>query len=156
MDAGYIVLVFLIGFIALMILWLVYGLSPVALLRSVFTGDMSILDMSSEAPDRTSSDAGSRQVEPVKITDTHQLEPNEPAVLEPPRDPLIISHKMSKKELTILLAAQKDGDGAYRFSANKIAEFIGGTSAEVKGWVAEVRGKREPAAATLRRPANGW
>lgn len=109
-----------------------------------------------QQPDRTGSSAGSRRVEPVKIPDASQLEPDEPAVREPPVDPLIISHKMSRKELTIVLAAQKDEGGAYRFSANKIAEFVGGTSAEAKGWVADVRGRKEPAANTLQRPANGW
>jgi hypothetical protein len=109
-----------------------------------------------QQPDRASSAGGSRRVEPVKIPDAPQVEPDEPAVSEPPTDPLVISHKMGRKELTILLAAQRDDVGQYRFSANKIAEFVGGTSAEVKGWVADVRGRKEPAANTLRRPANGW
>lgn len=108
------------------------------------------------APIRPSSDTSSQRVEPAKIADTPQPEPDAPAMYEPPSDPLIISHKMSKKELTILLAVQKDDEGGYRFSANKIAEFVGGTSAEVKGWVAEVRGKREPASNSLRRPTGGW
>lgn len=106
--------------------------------------------------DRPSSASGSQWVEPVKIPDTSQAEPIELPVRDPPDEPVFYSHKMSRKELTILLAAQRDGEGQYRFSANKIAEFVGGTGAEVKGWVADVRGRKEPAAATLRRPANGW
>lgn len=106
--------------------------------------------------DRPSSPSGSQWVEPQKIIDTYQAEPIDPLVREPPSDPLIISHKMGRKELTILLAAQKDEDGGYRFSANKIADFVGGTGAEVKGWVADVRGRKEPAARSLQRPANGW
>lgn len=118
--------------------------------------DHFVVSRTSPEPDETGSMAGSERVEPLEILDTSQFKPRAPAVLEPPADPLIISHKMSKKELTILLAVQRDGDGAYRFSANRIADFVGGTSAEVKGWVAEVRGRREPAASSLRRPANGW
>lgn len=108
--------------------------------------------------DRTSSEPPARRVEPGRIADTSQVEPIDPPVRDPSPAPLIIAHKMSRKDLTLLLAVQKNDDGAYRWSANKIAEFIGGTSAEVKGWVAEVRGKKESAAAanTLRRPANGW
>lgn len=106
--------------------------------------------------DRPSSHPSSSWVEPAKIPETYQLEPSAPAVLEPAHEPAPVSHNMTKKELTILLAVQKDSDGAYRFSANKIAEFVGGTSAEVKGWVADVRGKREPASSSMRRPANGW
>lgn len=106
--------------------------------------------------DRPSSAASSQRVDPPKTPGTSQPEPSDLAVLGPSRDPFIISHNMTKKELTILLAVQRDGDGAYRFSANRIAEFVGGTSAEVKGWVAEVRGRREPASSTMYRPTNGW
>lgn len=109
-----------------------------------------------EDDDRTSSIAPVQRVEPQKTIEAYQAEPREPSQDVPPADPLIISHKMSRKELTILLAAQKTDEGAYRWSANKIADFVGGTSAEVKGWVADVRGRKEPAATSLRRPANGW
>lgn len=109
-----------------------------------------------EEDDRPGSIVPVQRVEPQKTPETYQPEPSELSVREPARDPLIISHNMSRKELTILLAAQKTDEGAYRWSANKIAEFVGGTAAEVKGWVADVRGKREPAAHSLRRPANGW
>lgn len=164
MDAGYVVLICLIGFIALMILWTVAGISPIGILRLAFGSGVSVNrsqpimvpSTEMEKADRTSSPGGSRWVAPVEIAETHQFKPTKPVVYDPAHDPSVISHKMSRKELTILLAVQKDEDGAYRFSANKIAEFVGGTSAEIKGWVAEVRGRREPASNSLRRPTGGW
>lgn len=119
-------------------------------------GDIMSLGQAGSIPDRPSSNGGSLRVEPAQIAETYQVEPSAPPICAPLIAPPPISHNMSKKELTILLAVQKDSDGQYRYSANRIAGFIGGTSAEVKGWVAEVRGKKESPANTLRRPEGGW
>lgn len=140
--------------ISLGLSYLLGGTGPV---KSSDDGARDIMTKAQEAaPDRPSAAASSQWGEPPKIPETNQPEPNEPAVREPPDDPIIISHKMTKKELTVLLAVQKDDEGAYRFSANQIAGFVGGTSAETKGWVAEVRGTRERAPNTMRRPVGGW
>lgn len=40
MDSGYLLLILLLGFIALMVLWGVGGISPIALLRLAFGGDV--------------------------------------------------------------------------------------------------------------------
>lgn len=94
----------------------------------------------------------------------HQVEPGEPAEIEPaaePSAPALNGH-LSRAEIIALLAVQKNGQGDYAFSANKITDFVGGTAAEVKKQIAEIRDKSKPAEATaergprLRRPAEGW
>lgn len=112
---------------------------------------------------RTGSADGSQLPNHPHAPDTYQVEPPEPVSCEPVREPPAISHKMSRKELTVVLAVQKDSDGSYRFSANKIAEFVGGTRQETLDLIAEARGTKAPeptpvatAASTLRRPAGGW
>lgn len=65
---------------------------------------------------------------------------------------------MEPLNLADLLAVQRDEDGEYRYSANKIAEFVGGTRADVLARIASHRPK-PPAKKTeahLDRPANGW
>lgn len=61
-----------------------------------------------------------------------------------------------------MLAIQRAEDGSYRHSANDITKFIGGTAADVKDVIREVREGPAPKAEppqpskTLQRPANGW
>lgn len=98
----------------------------------------------------------------------HQVEPSEPAENEPASEPteLTVSAHLSRPDLIALLAVQKNDDGSYRFSSNQITGFVGGTAAEVKKQIAEIREKPAPVAPpapdasargkSLRRPAEGW
>lgn len=62
-----------------------------------------------------------------------------------------ISHKMSDVDLIAVLTVQKDERGGYRFSANKIADFVGGTRADV---LAQIRVIREPSPPVQYQPLN--
>lgn len=68
----------------------------------------------------------------------NQLEPLEPGGIEPPRAALTLH--MSREEEIAVLAVQRNADGSYRHSANKITELMGGTAADVKKQIAEIRG----------------
>lgn len=56
------------------------------------------------------------------------------------------------------LATLKDSAGKYRFSANKIADLVGGTRADVLAEIAAHRPRPASPKANrrLERPANGW
>lgn len=104
--------------------------------------------------------------EPLPVrAQTHQIEPVEPAKNEPVREPaaIAITARLERAELITLLAVQKNADGGYTFSSNKITEFVGGTASEVKAQIAMIRNPTAPKPAaqnergkTLRRPAEGW
>lgn len=66
-------------------------------------------------------------------------------------EPPIISHKMTDVELIAVLTVQKDERGGYRFSANKIADFVGGTRADV---LAEIKAIRNPSSSARYHPLN--
>lgn len=94
----------------------------------------------------------------------HQVELGEPAKNEPPEEPPTptVNEHMNRAEIIALLAVQKKADGAYVYSSNQITAFVGGTAAEVKKQIAELRDQpksTEPAperGKSLRRPAEGW
>jgi len=98
----------------------------------------------------------------------HQVEPSEPAENKPASEPneLTVNAHLSRPDLIALLAVQKNDDGSYRFSSNQITGFVGGTAAEVKKQIADIREKPAPVAPpapdasargkSLRRPAEGW
>lgn len=76
-----------------------------------------------------------------------------------------ISARLEKRELITLLAVQKNADGGYTYSANKIRDFVGGTASEVYALIREIRGEDKAATpepkthakgARLERPAEGW
>jgi hypothetical protein len=108
---------------------------------------------------RTGTDAGSiGSLEPVRAQ-SHQLEPDSSLLYEPVPD-LPSLHRMSRAEEIAMLTVQRNDDGGYRHSANKIAELMGGTAADVKGQVAAIRGPAKPAeppaSARVVRPVDGW
>lgn len=66
---------------------------------------------------------------------------------------------LSRLEVLTLLAVQKTPDGDYLYSANKIAELVGGARQPTLDQIAVVRGtrKEEPSARSrLDRPEKGW
>ena len=88
----------------------------------------------------------------------NQLEPDFDSVREPAHEPSTL-RSLTRTEEIALLAVQRNDDGSYRHSANKICELMGGTAAEVKAQVAAIRGPAKPVqapGAPLKRPANGW
>lgn len=102
----------------------------------------------------TGSDAGSAGAGDPARGQQHQLEPVEPGENEPPP----ITRQLGKEEMIVLLAVQRNDDGGYKWSANKIAAFVGGTEAPVKATIATVRGTKDAPkpGAPLKRPVNGW
>lgn len=76
----------------------------------------------------------------------------------PAREPA--SLHMSRDTEIAWLTVQRNDDGSYRHSANKIAQFMGGTESVVKAQVAAIRAKKEPDAAPpsarAERPPQGW
>ena len=107
--------------------------------------------------------------EPVAVRgQQNQVEPVEPAKIEPLDEPapVAISAQLNQTELIAVLAVQKNAAGGYRYSANQITGFIGGTAADVKKIIADIRTPPkvepppEPAqperGKSLRRPAEGW
>jgi len=66
---------------------------------------------------------------------------------------------MSRDAEIAWLTVQRNDDGTYRHSANKIAAFMGGTESVVKAQVAAIRAKKEvaaPVSARAERPPQGW
>lgn len=96
--------------------------------------------------------------EPIAVlADTHQPEPVEPSVIEPASEPIRL-RQLPRHDLIVLLAVQRKEDGEYLFSANQITTFVGGTAANVKTLIAEVRAEKQEQRppGRLERPANGW
>lgn len=108
---------------------------------------------------RTGADAGLTGLPDLGLPHQNQIEPSEPAKNEPAREPTTLRN-MTRVEEIAVLAVQRNDDGSYRHSANKITELMGGTAADVKAQVAAIRGPTKPASAPLaartERPANGW
>lgn len=74
------------------------------------------------------------------VPDTYQANHRAETTAAPPQ--IDISRTMSQRELAVLLALQRDTTGAWRWSANQIAAFVGGTRADVLRLVGEARGER--------------
>lgn len=118
--------------------------------------------MSSDDPVRADERTGSDAIftgssDPVRAHQ-NRLEPDFEAVLEPEREPPTLRN-LTRAEEIALLAVQRNDDGTYRHSANKICELMGGTASEIKAQVATIRGPAKPKAAPgspLKRPLNGW
>lgn len=95
----------------------------------------------------------------IRTPDANHLEPEEPAVREPAREPINL-RQLPKQDLIVLLAVQRDEEEKYIYSSNDITKFVGGTAADVKALIAAVRAEKpiEQAARLghLPRPANGW
>ncbi len=88
----------------------------------------------------------------------NQVEPVEPAPVEPVREPVIL-HNLSKEATIAMLAVQKDGDGKYRYSKNQIAAFVGGTKADILRTIdlyREPKPEQPRPLGRVERPANGW
>lgn len=117
-------------------------------------GEEEITSTTGSMPLRTGTEpAGSPLVRPD--TDAERTSSNEENDLSPS-----ISHKMTTPDLVVLLAVQKDEHGEYRWSANKIVEFVGGTRADVMARIAAVRPRSAPAQPVtpghMERPQGGW
>ncbi len=107
------------------------------------------------APARVSGAAGAS--DPVRAR-LHQAEQENEPYNAPPAEPQ--SLHMSRDAEIAWLTVQRNDDGSYRHSANKIAAFMGGTESVVKAQVAAIRAKKEPDAPPpsprLDRPPQGW
>lgn len=84
----------------------------------------------------------------------------EEPVLQNAPAPEPLSLHMSRDAEIAWLSVQRNDDGTYRHSANKIAAFMGGTESVVKAQIAAIRAKKEPdqkpASSRLERPTQGW
>jgi len=136
----------------------------VRVVRSVNTLQAVAPHYVADADDAAPVRAPAEPAEPLAVRgQTHQIEPSEPAKNEPAREPsaIAITARLGRAELITLLAVQKNADGSYTFSANKITEFVGGTAAEVKAQIAAIRNPPKQAepperGKSLRRPLQGW
>jgi len=99
----------------------------------------------------TSTANSSTSTNHAVLFDTYQTEPIAPAQNEPPAN----LHNMSRSALIALLSVQKTETGSYRWTANQIAAFVGGTRAEVLKEIALYR-PTPPSPAQIKRPVNGW
>lgn len=123
----------------------------------VFLGCDNTLDVtSSEAgePPRTSTEPAEPGVVRAD-TDAERTSRTNESV--PPIEPA--RHNYSRIELLTILAVQKDGEGKYLYSANKIADLVGGTRADSLNLISQVRGtkKEQPrTTGTTYRPKEGW
>lgn len=75
------------------------------------------------------------------LPDTYQLEPPS----EPPRTSGSVPVP-NRENLIRIAALVVSEDGSYTYSANKIAEFVGGTRTETLAAIRAVRGQPEPVA----------
>lgn len=99
----------------------------------------------------TSTQVGSTSSPHVETPDTYQAEPSALAKIE--AEPNL--HNYSRSGLIAILSVQKTETGAYRWTANQIAAFVGGTRSEVLKEIALYRPSL-PVPAHQKRPANGW
>jgi hypothetical protein len=72
-----------------------------------------------------------------------------------------LHNHLSRLEMLTLLAVQKDSDGEYLYSANKIADLVGGARQKTLDQIGEERGTRKPEEppapqGRMPRPENGW
>lgn len=86
-------------------------------------------------------------------------EPSKPGEIEPALESLQLN-RLSRIAEIALLAVQRNDDGNYRHSANDITRFMGGTAADAKKQIAEIRAtkpEREPKPEErVTRPPKGW
>jgi len=98
------------------------------------------------------------QTMPV-LPQLHHLDENEPCENEPAREPPQLNRLSRTAEIT-LLAVQRNADGTYRHSANAITHLMGGTAADVKKQIAEIRAlppeEQPKIAPRMDRPPRGW
>lgn len=73
----------------------------------------------------------------ASLADTYQA--------EPPAEPLASTAGTRHDQAIAVLASLTDEDGSYTYSANKIAEFVGGTRAETLAKIRAARGQPDPA-----------
>lgn len=118
------------------------------------------VEPTAETPARNSAETAET---PVVRADTKQAQTAETPKNETPSEtPVVhISAHLTKTELITLLAVQKDEHGNYVYSANRIRDFVGGTTADVMTQIASIRNPQQTPSApergkTLRRPENGW
>lgn len=65
--------------------------------------------------------------------------------VEPPSEPPASTAGTRADQAIRVLAALTEDDGTYTYSANKIAEFVGGTRAETLAKIRAARGQPNPA-----------
>lgn len=94
----------------------------------------------------SSEDEPEPEAEPVRadpdLADTYQdrTSHDEPPGLAGQAQCDIISRRMSRNVLIVLLAVQRRSDGDFLWSRNQIASFVGGTRAETLRLIGEARG----------------
>lgn len=106
------------------------------------------------APARASGAGGANDPAQARL---HQEEPRCEPIFAPAHEPQ--SLHMSRDAEIAWLTVQRNDDGTYRHSANKIAAFMGGTESVVKAQIAAIRAKKEvaaPVSARVERPPQGW
>jgi len=136
----------------------------VRVVRSVNTSQAAAPHYVADANDAVPVRAPAEPAETAAVRgQTHQIELGELPKNEPAHEPSVIAitARLERAELITLLAVQKNTDGGYTFSANKITEFVGGTAADVKAQIAAIRNPPKQAepperGKSLRRPAEGW
>jgi hypothetical protein len=102
------------------------------------------------------SDEGGELVEPTPVlADTYQpgsgaRSDSEEVVEEPELNKSL--RKLSDTDVIALLAVQRNSDGGYRFSANKIVELVGGTRAETLDKIRQIREPTTPASSSAHPP----
>ena len=147
---------------------LIWGERPdlSAAIRSLFAGravkhspHLAHHDMSNSggsAAERTGTQFS--RTDPV-LADTYQFVP-ENAEENETVDDRPTGHNYSRQEMIKLLSVQHDENGDYRYSKNKIADFVGGTRADVLAEIDRYRPLPAPTSRTrpgrLERPAGGW
>lgn len=112
------------------ITWLTFAAGAYALLRMAWTrwGALVLHILSSYRP----AASGSQN---AVLADTYQVEP----APEPPSG-------TARDRAIVFLANLTEDDGAYIYSANKIAEFAGGTRTETLAKIRAARGEPDPPA----------
>jgi hypothetical protein len=105
---------------------------------------------------RTGSEGGSTGSGDLVRGHLYQVEPDS----APVREPVASLRNLTRLEEIALLSVQRNDDGSYRHSANKIVDIMGGTAAEVKAQVATIRATKaaqeDSVPNRLKRPVNGW
>lgn len=124
--------------------------------QSVNDFDDEITSSNDDQPPRTSSEPPqNRPGSPDTTAERTSTGDNR----EAPRATL--HNHLSRLEMLTLLAVQKDSDGEYLYSANKIADLVGGARQKTLDQIGEVRGTRKPEElpapqGRMPRPENGW
>lgn len=106
-------------------------------------------------PVRTGGSTGADDAARARL---HQVAPESEPQNAPSHE--LVSLHMSRETEIAWLAVQRNDDGTYRHSANKIAALMGGTESIVKAQIAAIRAKKEveakPSGMRLDRPPQGW